>query len=56
MINLEDDHYAPMQLECKNLQFQYPGTSIDVFKALSFELPGPGFHALFGPVKLPQAG
>ncbi len=38
-----------MQLECKNLQFQYPGTSIDVFKALSFELPGPGFHALFGP-------
>jgi len=38
-----------MQLECKNLQFQYPGTNIDVFKALSFELPGPGFHALFGP-------
>ena len=38
-----------MQLECKNLQFQYPGTSIHVFKALSFELPGPGFHALFGP-------
>ena len=38
-----------MQLECKNLRFQYPGTSIDVFKSLSFELPGPGFHALFGP-------
>ena len=38
-----------MQLECKNLQYQYPGTSIDVFKALSFELSGPGFHALFGP-------
>ena len=38
-----------MHIECKNLQFQYPGTSINVFKALSFELPGPGFHALFGP-------
>jgi ABC-type multidrug transport system ATPase subunit len=38
-----------MQLECKNLQFQYPGTGIHVFRALSFELPGPGFHALFGP-------
>ena len=38
-----------MQLECKNLQYQYPGTSIHVFKTLSFNLPGPGFHALFGP-------
>jgi ABC-type multidrug transport system ATPase subunit len=38
-----------MHLECKNLQFQYPGTSIEVFRSLSFKLPGPGFHALFGP-------
>ena len=38
-----------MQLECKQLKFQYPGTSIHVFKELSFRLPGPGFHALFGP-------
>jgi len=38
-----------MQLECKKMQFQYPGTSIHVFKELSFKLPGPGFHALFGP-------
>jgi ABC-type multidrug transport system ATPase subunit len=38
-----------MRLECKNLQFQYPGTRMHVFKALSFDLPGPGFHALFGP-------
>ena len=38
-----------MQLECKDLKYRYPGTSIHVFKALSFRLPGPGFHALFGP-------
>lgn len=38
-----------MQLECKNLRFQYPGTGVHVFKALSFSLHGPGFHALFGP-------
>jgi ABC-type nitrate/sulfonate/bicarbonate transport system ATPase subunit len=38
-----------MQLECKDLKFQYPGTSIHVFKALSFQVQGPGFHALFGP-------
>ena len=38
-----------MQLECKDLTFQYPGTNIHVFKALSFQVPGPGFHALFGP-------
>jgi len=38
-----------MQLECKDLKFQYPGTNIHVFKALNFQVPGPGFHALFGP-------
>ena len=38
-----------MQLECKDLTFQYPGTNIHVFKALSFQVTGPGFHALFGP-------
>ena len=38
-----------MQLECKDLKFQYPGTNIHVFKALSLQIPGPGLHALFGP-------
>jgi len=38
-----------MQLECNDLKFQYPGTNIHVFKALNFQVPGPGFHALFGP-------
>jgi ABC-type nitrate/sulfonate/bicarbonate transport system ATPase subunit len=38
-----------MQLECKDLKYQYPGTSLYVFKALSLQLAGPGFHALFGP-------
>ena len=38
-----------MQLECKDLKFQYPGATIHVFKGLSFQLSGPGFHALFGP-------
>ena len=38
-----------MQLECKDLKFQYPGTNIHVFKALSLQIPGPGFHALFRP-------
>ncbi|UCG06993.1 MAG: ATP-binding cassette domain-containing protein [Desulfobacterales bacterium] len=38
-----------MQLECKNLKYQYPGANLHVFKALSLQLPGPGFHALFGP-------
>ena len=43
------DYFQRMQLECKNLQYQYPGTSIQLFKTLSFNLPGTGFHALFGP-------
>ena len=38
-----------MQLECNDLKFRYPGTNLYVFKGLSFHLPGPGFHALFGP-------
>jgi ABC-type multidrug transport system ATPase subunit len=38
-----------MQLECKDLKFQYPGTNLHVFKELSFQIPGPGFYALFGP-------
>jgi ABC-type multidrug transport system ATPase subunit len=38
-----------MQLECNDLKYQYPGTNLHVFKALSFQLIGPGFHALFGP-------
>ena len=38
-----------MQLECTDLKYQYPGTNLHVFKALSMKLVGPGFHALFGP-------
>ena len=38
-----------MQIECKSLKYHYPGTNIDVFTDLNFDLAGPGFHALFGP-------
>jgi ABC-type nitrate/sulfonate/bicarbonate transport system ATPase subunit len=38
-----------MQLECKDLKYQYPGTNLHVFKTLNLQLDGPGFHALFGP-------
>ena len=38
-----------MQLECRHIDFNYPGTQIPVLRDLSFELSTPGFHALFGP-------
>jgi ABC-type multidrug transport system ATPase subunit len=38
-----------MQIECRNLTFRYPGTDTTVFDGLSFQIAGPGFHALFGP-------
>jgi ABC-type multidrug transport system ATPase subunit len=38
-----------MLLECRHIDFRYPGTQDLGFKDLSFRLSEPGFHALFGP-------
>jgi ABC-type nitrate/sulfonate/bicarbonate transport system ATPase subunit len=38
-----------MQLECRHIDFFYPGTQIPVLKDLNLQLSTPGFHALFGP-------
>jgi len=38
-----------MRIECLNLSYQYPSSSINVFQGLSCRISGPGFHALFGP-------
>jgi ABC-type Mn2+/Zn2+ transport system ATPase subunit len=38
-----------MRLECKDITFQYPNTDTYVFKDLTCQVCGPGFHALFGP-------
>lgn len=38
-----------MQLECRQTTFYYPGTASAVFENLTFQMPGPGFNALFGP-------
>ena len=38
-----------MLLECKDISFKYPGSDIEVFKAMSYHISGPGFHAIFGP-------
>ncbi len=40
---------APMRLTCRQARFRYPQTATPVFDGLSFEMPGPGFNALFGP-------
>ncbi|MDJ0720814.1 MAG: ATP-binding cassette domain-containing protein [Desulfobacterales bacterium] len=40
---------ASMQLSCRQATFRYPRTATPVFEDLSFEMPGPGFNALFGP-------
>ena len=40
---------ASMRLTCRQATFRYPQTSAPVFDDLSFEMPGPGFNALFGP-------
>ena len=38
-----------MFIECNNIHFRYPSSSMDVFHDLSFQMKTPGFHALFGP-------
>lgn len=38
-----------MFLKADNITFRYEGDEADLFRKLSFEVPGPGFHALFGP-------
>ena len=38
-----------MLIECNNIYFRYPNSSMDVFHDLSFQMKTPGFHALFGP-------
>ena len=36
-------------ISCDAINFQYPGTTTQVFTDLNFELKTKGFHALFGP-------
>ncbi len=43
------DPSAPMLLACRQAAFRYPETESPVFENLSFQMPGPGFNALFGP-------
>ena len=38
-----------MQLECRHIDFNYPGTQIPVLRDLNLQMVDPGFHALFGP-------
>ncbi|MGD9300954.1 MAG: ATP-binding cassette domain-containing protein [Desulfobacterales bacterium] len=38
-----------MLLEFKDISYQYPGSTSEVFKNLSCKISTPGFHALFGP-------
>lgn len=38
-----------MLLEFKDISYQYPGSTNEVFKNLSCKISTPGFHALFGP-------
>ncbi|MCF6248182.1 MAG: ATP-binding cassette domain-containing protein, partial [Desulfobacula sp.] len=38
-----------MHLECRQLNFTYPGSDIVVIENLSFSMENPGFKALFGP-------
>ena len=38
-----------MRLECRNLNFIYPGSDTTVLKNLSFVMEEPGFNAVFGP-------
>lgn len=35
-------------LECKNINYKYPGTQYPVFNDLNCKIEEPGFHALFG--------
>ena len=41
--------HPPMRLACRQATFRYPQTTSAVFENLAFEMPGPGFNALFGP-------
>ncbi len=38
-----------MHLECNNLNFTYPDSSVPVIRNLSFLMKNPGFNAVFGP-------
>jgi ABC-type multidrug transport system ATPase subunit len=38
-----------MLIECHDLNYQYSSSNIQVFQRLSWQIPEPGFHALFGP-------
>ncbi|MDY6952060.1 MAG: ATP-binding cassette domain-containing protein [Thermodesulfobacteriota bacterium] len=38
-----------MLIEGNKLSFKYPHTGAYVFRNLIFQIPGPGFHSLFGP-------
>ena len=38
-----------MLLECRNIEFKYPGTDKIILKDVSFGFTRPGFHAIFGP-------
>jgi len=38
-----------MLIECHDLNYRYPSSSIQVFQGLSCRISEPGFHALFGP-------
>jgi ABC-type multidrug transport system ATPase subunit len=38
-----------MLLECKNINYKYPGSDTQVFRDLNCRMADPGFHALFGP-------
>ncbi len=38
-----------MLLKCRNISFKYPKAETDVFRNLTFDIQGPGFHSFFGP-------
>ncbi len=38
-----------MRLECRNLNFSYPGSDQDILKNMSFIMESPGFNCIFGP-------
>ena len=38
-----------MHLECRNIQFYYPGSAKPILEDLSMVLEEPGLHGLFGP-------
>ena len=41
--------HPPMRLVCRQATFHYPHMESAVFENLTFDMPGPGFNALFGP-------